>query len=170
MRRVLVILAVVFAGTVPTLFGRAPGRPAVYTAEQAAAGLVELEKNTFGACTDCHTTSLTGREGDVAELPPVDSLPGEYQNLINGNGGKVPALVGPTFVMRWAGRTTKNLNTEFFERFGPRTAHLSEETRLNLIAYILKANGALPGPQPLTMTTDVEIRTVLPAGPLQSNQ
>ena len=170
MRRLLVILVVVLAGAVPTLVGQAPGRPAVYTAEQAAAGLVELKKNTFGACTDCHTTSLTGREGDVAELPPVSSLPGEYQNLINGNGGKVPALVGPTFVTRWAARTTRNLSTEFLERFGPRTAHLSEETRLNLIAYILQANGALPGTQPLTMTTDVEIRTVLPVGPPNSNR
>ena len=132
--------------------------------------MVELQRNPFGACTDCHTTSLTGREGNVAELPPVNSLPGEYQNLINGNGGKVPALVGAAFVTRWAGRTTKNLSTEFFERFGPRTAHLSEETRLNLIAYILKANGALPGPQPLTMTTDVEINAVLPAAPLSVNR
>lgn len=166
----LAILAVVFASAVPTLVGQAPGRPAVFTAEQAAAGLVELKRNTFGPCTDCHTTSLTGREGDVAELPPIGSLPGEYQNLINGNGGKVPALVGPTFVMRWAARSTRNLSTEFLERFGPRTGHLSEETRLDLIAYILKANGALPGAQPLTMTTDVEIRSILPDGRVKSNR
>lgn len=33
-----------------------------------------------------------------------------------------------------------------------------------MIAYILQANGALPGSQPLTMTTDVEIRALVPAG------
>jgi len=78
--------------------------------------------------------------------------------MISVYGGKVPALVGPEFRRRWATRTTKDLSTEFQERFGK----LREETRLNLIAYILEANGALAGTQPLTMATDVPIRNVAP--------
>jgi hypothetical protein len=70
--------------------------------------------------------------------------------------GKIPALVGPEFLKRWGTRTTKDLTREFQERFGV----LTEETRLNLIAYILQANGALAGKQPLTMATDVRIRNL----------
>lgn len=164
MHRLLVILAVVFMGSVSTLIGQAPERPAVYTAAQAAAGRIELQQNSFGACTACHTTALTGRKGDIDELPPLSSLPANYQQLIRGNGGKVPAFVGPQFMARWAARTTKDLSTEFQIRFAPPAANLSEETRLNLIAYILQANGALPGTQPLTMATDVEIGALIPSG------
>ena len=92
------------------------------------------------------------------ELPPLSSLSADAQKTIGVYGAKVPALVGPTFRTRWATRTTKDLTREFRERFGG----LSDETRLNLIAYILQANGALPGKQPLTMATDVEIRTLTP--------
>jgi hypothetical protein len=66
--------------------------------------------------------------------------------------------VGPEFLKRWATRTTKDLSYEFQGRFG----NLSEETRLNLIAYILQANGALPGTKPLTVATDVQIRALAP--------
>ena len=72
--------------------------------------------------------------------------------------GKVPALVGPEFLKRWSTRTTKDLSKEFQDRFGV----LSEETRLNLIAYILQSNGALAGMRPLTMATDVQIRNLAP--------
>jgi hypothetical protein len=46
-------------------------RPSVFTAEQAAAGKIEIHKNAFGACTDCHTPTLTGRKGAPGELPPL---------------------------------------------------------------------------------------------------
>ena len=153
----LVILAVVFAGVSTTRAGQATDWPAVYTPEQAEAGRMALKTNSFGACTDCHTAGLTGRNGDVGDLPSVSSLPENYQQTINVYG-KVPALVGPEFLKRWATRTTKDLSKEFQERFG----NLREETRLNLIAYILQANGALPGTQPLTVVTDVQIRNLAP--------
>jgi cytochrome c553 len=152
----LLILAVVFAGVSLTRAGQATNRPTVYTREQAEAGRLALKTNSFGTCTDCHTTALTGRNGDVGELPPLSSLSEDYQKTLNPYGGKVPALVGPEFLKRWSTRTTKDLSKEFQDRFG----NLREETRLNLIAYILQANGALPGTQPLTAATDVPIRNL----------
>lgn len=152
----LVILAVV-GGVSTTRAGQATDRPAVYTLEQAESGRLALRANSFGACTDCHTTALTGRNGAVGELPSVSSLSEDYQKTINVYG-KVPALVGPEFLKRWGARTTKDLSKEFQERFGD----LREETRLNLIAYILQANGALPGNQPLTVATEVQIRNLAP--------
>ncbi len=154
----LVILAAVFASISTTRAGQATDWPAVYTPEQAEAGRLALKTNSFGACTDCHTTTLTGRNGDAGELPSVSSLREDYQKTISVYGGKVPALVGPAFLKRWAARTTKDLSKEFQDRFG----NISEETRLNLIAYILQANGALPGTQPLTLATDVPLRNLTP--------
>jgi hypothetical protein len=43
------------------------------------------------------------------------------------------------------------------------TGPLNEETQLNIMAYILQLNGALPGPQPLTRSTDVEIGRLISA-------
>ena len=152
----LVILEIVFVAAVYTTWaGQTTDRPTVYTLEQAEAGRLALKTNSFGVCTDCHTNALTGRNGDPSELPPVSSLPEDAQKMIN-TYRKIPALVGPEFLQRWAGRTTKDLSKEFQERFGG----LSEETRLSLIAYILKANGALPGKQPLTSATEVPIRNL----------
>ena len=105
-------LVVTIAGV---LFGQATDRPAVYTAAQAEAGRTEILNNKFGNCTLCHTAALTGRmgTGDASELPPVSSLSEDFQKLIIGNGGKVPALVGPAFISRWSSRSTQDLFREF---------------------------------------------------------
>ena len=153
----LLIVPVAFVVVSATSAGQSTDRPAVYTREQAEAGRLALKTNSFGVCTDCHTNALTGRKGDPGELPSISSLPEDSQKMINVYG-KVPALVGPEFLKRWATRTTKDLTREFQERFGD----LPEETRLSLIAYILQANGALPGTQPLTVATEVQIRNLAP--------
>jgi cytochrome c553 len=127
--------------------------PSVYSAAQAAAGERDVQNNAFGRCSDCHANGLAGRIGDPDELPPLSTLPEDTQTRVR-NGGKVPQLAGPEFMNRWATRSTKDLSAELRSRFaGP----LSEETRLNIMAYILKLNGALPGTQPLTESTDVPI-------------
>jgi cytochrome c553 len=147
------IAVVIFAGSLTVAAGLAAESPAVFTAAQADAGTREVQTNTFGVCSDCHGTTLAGRTGEPGELPPLSSLPAEYRQLIEGNGGRVPSLVGSAFVARWAKRSTRDLTKEFEERFGD----VSEQTRLNLIAYFLRSSGARPGPEPLTMTTDVTI-------------
>ena len=81
--------------------GQRAERVAVFTAGQAAAGKIEIQKNAFGACTDCHATTLTGRKGAPGELPPLDSLSESFQQLVNNNGGIVPPFVGPDFVQKW---------------------------------------------------------------------
>jgi hypothetical protein len=142
--------------------GRDRDLAAVFTAEQAAAGRIEIQKNAFGACTDCHTTTLTGRTGAPGELPPFDSLSADYQQLVKNNGGIVPPFVGADFVQKWRPRTTQDLIKEFEDRFAPPGSRMTRETRLNLIAYILQANGASAGTQPLTPDTDVILRKVIP--------
>ena len=134
--------------------------PRVYTAEQAIAGEREVQNNAFGRCPDCHANGLAGRHGDPSEQPPLSVLPEVTQTLIH-NGGQVPQRAGQQFMQRWAKRSTKALSADMRRRFsGP----LSEETQLNIMAYILKLNGALPGSQALTASTDVQINR-LTSGP-----
>jgi hypothetical protein len=60
--------------------------------------------------------------------------------------------VGPKFRARWANRSVKDLTVNFKDRFAP---GLSEETRLDILAYVLSENGFRAGREPLTMATDV---------------
>ena len=153
MLRILVIMVVLVA-TLPMFAQQSTDRPRVFTGEQATAGQRELRENQFGACADCHAKSLTGRFGDKDEIPELSSLPEDLQATIRNNGGNVPQLVGPKFMARWGARSTKDFSAEMKSRFsGP----LNEETQLNIMAYILQLNGALPGPQPLMRFTDVEV-------------
>jgi hypothetical protein len=139
-RRLLLTGLLAFSGSICFLPGPVAQQRFVFTAEQAAAGKIEIEKNAFGACTDCHATALTGRSGDSRELPPLASLSEDYQKLIKGNGGIVPPFVGADFLAKWGPRTTQHLIKEFDDRF----RSLTLDTRLNLIAYILQRNGAQP--------------------------
>jgi cytochrome c553 len=134
-------------------------RPAVYTAEQAARGKVAMRTNVmaagdnFGACSDCHSEGLGGRTGNAGEQPAVASLKPNLQKMIADAGGRIPDLVGPAFRARWANRSVKDLSQNFKDRFG-----LSEQTRLDILAYVLSENGFRAGTEPLTMATDVPIR------------
>ena len=73
------IVAIVIIGvSVSALAARQPAPAAVYTARQAEAGSVAIQRNAFGDCSSCHTVSLTGRTGaeaarrlaDRAACPP----------------------------------------------------------------------------------------------------
>jgi alcohol dehydrogenase (cytochrome c) len=99
-----------------------------FTAEQATAGRAAYDVS----CAGCHGSDLA-----------------------NGNA---PALAGAAFAGSWGTRTTRDL-------FGlvqttmptDRPASLSEATYVNIVAYILQANGRTPGAQPLSATTAVPI-------------
>ena len=158
-----VVVCMIVLGAAAFVAARQAAAPTTaFTAAQAAAGREALEHNKFGACSDCHTSRLTGRTGAPDELPPLSSLSEATQTMIRDQyHGKVPALVGPTFMARWAPRTTKDLNQDFERRFA---GTLSEDTRLSLVSYVLQANGAAPGSEPLTMTTSVGIGSLVPAG------
>jgi hypothetical protein len=156
MTKLPIVVAVVLGFSFSMRAQEPTDQPTVYTMAQAAAGRMEIQTNSFGACADCHTTTLTGRDGERGELPPLSSLPDDLQKTIRNAGGKVPALAGANFMARWGARTTKDLSSDMQRRFNV----LSEDTQLNIMAYILQANGALPGTQPLTRATDVKIGTL----------
>jgi alcohol dehydrogenase (cytochrome c) len=112
------------------------------SAQQPAAGPFTAEQATAGRaaydenCAACHGADLMG----------------------------VPPLAGQPFMGGWGGRNTRVLfetirNTMPSDRPGA----LPEQTYVNIVAYILQANGRTPGTQPLTPTTEAPIAG--PTGP-----
>lgn len=151
--------ALLILGATSIIAGQAD-RVAVYTAEQAARGKVAVKANAFGVCSDCHAEGLTGRIGSSQERPLLESLLPELQKQIANFRGRVPDLVGPAFRTRWGNRSIEDLSVNFEKRFA---FALSEETRLDILAYVLQENGFRAGHEPLTMATDVPFRSL--AGP-----
>ena len=108
-------------------------RPAgPFTAAQAAAGRLAYQEN----CSGCHLPDLAGRN----EAPP---------------------LAGANFINTWGVRSTRDLLSLIQNTMPPgRAGALTPEAYAEIAAYILQANSAAPGNQPLAASTDVAIRSV----------
>ena len=111
-------------GPVPSVVVEAAQQPAAggsFTTEQADAGwTVYLQQ-----CGECHGPNLDGMEA--------------------------PPLRGVDFLNGWAGRTTDELFAYVRDEMPPGLGgSLSDQVYLNLVAYLLDANGAWPGDAPLT--------------------
>src|SRR5207245_10503602 len=67
---------------------------------------------------------------------------------------------------QWGGKTAREL-VAFMQMAMPpeNPGSLGQQTYVNLAAYLLEANGAPAGNQPLTATADVAIRSVATGGP-----
>jgi hypothetical protein len=159
MNRVNVVLVGAMLTAVGShLAGQAMPRPDVFTSVQAEAGRTEYEKS----CGQCHTYTLRGRKGEVGELPALESLPAAYLKFI-GPAKRVPPLLGNDFVRKYSQKTV----TEMFSLFRgaadttPVAAlHMSDDTVVNITAYILQMNGGTPGEEVLTKTSDVAFGSV----------
>jgi alcohol dehydrogenase (cytochrome c) len=101
-----------------------------YTADQATAGRAAYQTN----CASCHAADLSGREG--------------------------PQLAGSNFFGQWGDRTAGALINFMQSTMPPGGAALTGDTYINLAAFILDANGARAGNQPLAATSSAAIRTV----------
>src|SRR5262245_34533947 len=103
-----------------------------YTATQAAAGRFAYQAN----CAGCHLPNLAGRN----EAPP---------------------LAGSAFVGAWGGRTTGDLLAYVQSTMPPgNPGSLGQGVYINLVAFLLQANGATAGRQPLGPGTNSLIRSV----------
>ena len=132
--------------------------PTVYTATQAAAGRAAYRST----CGKCHRESLQGRTGVSGELPTVDSLPPDMQEVVRAAGGQVPPLAGADFMAIWGARTTQELSARVKLAVGGfRPPASDKDTYLDLTAYFLQVNGARAGTQVLTARTAVEIRSIV---------
>ena len=136
LRRPAATAAVLIVG-VGLVVGAAPaaGQPApdgVHTASQAENGRAAYTRS----CAICHRTDLRGN----FEAPP---------------------LAGPNFLGFWGDLTPLELVERIRDTMPPdRPGRLGDETYLDIVAYLLEANGAPAGDEPLTMATAVPIGDV----------
>jgi len=122
------VLVIAIVVTAIGLVGAQQGPASVYTAAQATAGRTVYQ----ASCASCHLPDLAGRN-------------------------EAPQLAGNNFMNAWRTRTTRDL-FEFIQSTMPPTGeNLSAEQYLGVTAYILQANGAPAGGQPLTPTTSTPI-------------
>ncbi len=110
--------------------GQAAPAP-VYTAAQAAAGQASYQAN----CASCHQATLVGQN-------------------------EAPALAGANFKTTWRGRTTKDLVEYMAATMPPGRPSLGEAEYLNITAFVLQANGAVAGAQPLVVATATPIGAI----------
>lgn len=93
-----------------------------YTEAQAIAGRSAYQAR----CASCHLPDLGGRN-------------------------EAPQLAGSNFMRAWGARTTSDLAAYIESTMPPgNRGNLGQETYLNLVAFLLEANGARAGDQPLT--------------------
>src|SRR3954452_8928479 len=96
-----------------------------YTTEQAVAGRAAY----LAHCASCHLPDLGGRN-------------------------EAAGLAGANFVRAWRARTTSDLLTFIRTTMPPgNRANLGDDNYIRLVAFLLSANGARAGTQPLTAAT-----------------
>ncbi len=109
-----------------------PARGGVHTASQAESGRAVYTRS----CAICHRTDLQGN----FESPP---------------------LAGANFLNYWGDRTPVELLERIRGSMPPdRPGRLGDQAYLDIVAYLLQANGAPAGDEALTATTAVSIGTV----------
>ena len=134
-RRAAVAAAVVL---LPAAAFAAAAQPAegVYTAAQAAAGQAVYEQ----ACARCHQSNLQG-------------------------SFEAPQLAGESFLRFWGDLSPRDLYERTRSSMPPDEDALADEAYVDVVAYLLQANGAPAGDAPLSATTAVAIGTVATGEP-----
>ena len=137
-----VILTIIAASSIAITAQQPAAGP--YTTQQAAAGNASYQAN----CAGCHQENL-------------------------GGSGDAPPLRGTQFVANWGRRTTREL-LSFMQLTMPpaRAGAMNADEYAGILAFILQSNGVVPGNQPLTANTEVQISALAmsqaPARPAQA--
>jgi hypothetical protein len=128
-----VVAAVASIGLWPGMASGQAIAPAPFTQAQSDAG----RESFMTSCASCHGENLSG--------------------------GGAPALAGSSFASGAFGRrTTAQLYTFIHDRMPfCEGGSLATETYVNIVAFLLQANGAKPGNEPLTATTSVKVSDIV---------
>jgi alcohol dehydrogenase (cytochrome c) len=110
--------------------------PAIFTAAQASSGQAAYAAH----CASCHLADLAGQN-------------------------EAPQLAGPNFRTTWGKRTASELIEYMAATMPPGRPSLADQEYVNLAAFILRANGAAAGAQPLTANTATAIGAVATGRP-----
>lgn len=125
-------LALMIALGIAVISGQQPAATRLYTADQATAGRAAYQ----ATCAGCHQPDL-------------------------GGSNDAPQLAGGDFVSAWRDRTPRDLFTFIQSTMPPESpGRAGEQANLNIVAYILQANGAPAGTQALMPSTAVPIGSI----------
>jgi mono/diheme cytochrome c family protein len=152
-RMSVVLVGAMLSAVGSQLAGQEKPRPAVFTSGQAEVGRTAYEKS----CGQCHTYTLLGRKGEAGELPALKSLPAPYLKFI-GPAKRVPPLMGNDFAGKYSPKTVGEMFSLFrgaADTTPVAALHMSDDTVVNITAYILQMNGGTPGNEALTKTSAV---------------
>jgi mono/diheme cytochrome c family protein len=119
------LLAALTTGFVASVIGQTPPPiwAGVYTEAQAERGRVVVQNH----CSECHHADLSGGEG--------------------------PALMGPTFMLKWEMQTVERLFHKIRDTMPEvGSSDVTEAQKLDTVAYILQQNGFPAGNTELTDT------------------
>ncbi len=131
MSHCLALLLLVLSGLVAV--SPAQAGSAIYTEGQATDGKTSYDHY----CADCHHMSLKG----------------------SGHG---PELAGPNFLTQWGGQSVGNFISYNRESMPPQAAgSLSESTVVDIVAHILRINGAVAGDQALRADSELLVGTAI---------
>ena len=134
----LTLLAMAVCGGIALTAGQQGAVTGPFTAEQAANGRSAYQAN----CASCHRPDLRG-------------------------SGEASPLAGANFMTAWGRSIARTICSSAFEARCRRAppARLGDATYLSIVAYILQANGASAGPQPLTADAAQRIGSVATGQP-----
>ena len=111
------------------------GRPATFTSAQADAGRAAYKAN----CSACHLRDLKG-------------------------SNEAAQLAGPNFLNQWGDKTIADLHTYLMASMPPTSPGApGAQTMVDIVAYLLQANGASAGSQPLARDAALTLRAAIAA-------
>ena len=127
-----IVLSAGLMGAAWLVTAQQTSRMGAFAVEQAAAG-----RGVYDAsCSSCHMSGLQGR-------------------------GEAPQLAGSEFMSLWGDRPARDLVAFIQGSMPPLNAgSISAADYLNVTAFLLQANGATAGNQPLTATSAFAVRSV----------
>jgi mono/diheme cytochrome c family protein len=131
------ILAALTSGIVTSLIAQDPPPiwAGVYTTQQADRGRAVVEAH----CGECHHDDLSGGEG--------------------------PALVGPTFMLKWELQSIERLFHKIRDTMPEvGSTAVTDAQKLDTVAYILQQNGFPAGPAELSEATSTLALRLIPRG------
>ncbi|HEU4548152.1 MAG TPA: PQQ-binding-like beta-propeller repeat protein [Rhizomicrobium sp.] len=126
----------------------------------AAAGVALAGAMAIGAFAQGAAGPFTQAQADAGRQAYNDNCAICHQNDLSG-ATDAPPLAGDAFFGAWKGRSTEALYSKIHATMpAGRGGSLDQETYLDIVAYILHANGARAGTTAFTPTTDAAIGSI----------
>lgn len=134
-------------------------------AATVVATIVYVQSTAGAVAQTTNPAPLTKAQADAGRKSYMTNCASCHADDLSGNGA--PALVGREFATSQIGQLTAAQLYTYIQGTMPygQGGSLTSETYVNILAFIMEANGAKSGDQPLTPTTDVKVGDIITGAP-----